>query len=268
MNNLLEMFSYDFMLRALIGGVLMTVSAALVGIPLVLRRQAMLGDGLSHVGFAAFALAAVFGLMPTEFAIPVVMLVSFLLLKLNNSSKISGDAVIALVSAGALAIGVLLISVNGINIDINSYLFGSILATSQVDIIISIVLALAVIIMYILCHNQIFAMTFDEKFAKSIGLKTNFYSVLFALLCSAVVVLGMKLVGALMISSLIIFPAIIACQVAKSFKNVVFFGVTIALLNFLVGLVLSYVFSLPTGATVVVINLVSLVFFKLISLFK
>jgi len=268
MNDILEIFSYDFMVKAFLVGILVTISAALVGAPLVLKQKAMLGDGLSHVGFLAFAAATVLGLAPTPFAIPLVIFVSFLILRLNENSKINGDAAIALISASALAIGVILISVNGVNVDINSYLFGSILATGTGDLAVAAVMAVLTAVLFFVFYNRIFAVTFDEKFARSIGVKTGFYNALFAILCSVVVVVGMKLAGALLISSLLIFPTLTAGQVAKSFRGVVLTGTLVSLLNFLIGFFVAYGFDLPIGATIVVINLLTFMIFKAISLIK
>ena len=266
MNNILEMFSYSFMTRAFIVGILISLCASLIGVSLVLRRNSMIGDGLSHVGFGAFAIATILGLAPLEFAIPIVVIVSFFILKLNDNSKIHGDSAIALISASSLAIGTFAISVTkGVNTDINNYLFGSILSINEIDIIVSIVLSILVILLYIISYNKIFVITFDEKFAKSIGINTNFYNMVFASLCSIVVVLGMRLMGSLLISSLIIFPTLSSMQYFKKFKSVVISSVFIAVISFTIGLVVSYNYSTPTGATIVIINLIVFIAFKMIS---
>ncbi len=176
MNWLSEMLSYTFMQRALISGLLISICAALVGVSLVLRKNSMIGDGLSHTAFGAFAIATVLSIAPLWFAIPVVIAASFLVLKLSNNKKVSGDALIALLSASSLAIGTMAISLTkGVNIDLNSYLFGSILSISQSDVWLSLVLTIAVVLLYVFAHNRIFAITFDEDFAKAIGIKTNVY---------------------------------------------------------------------------------------------
>ena len=256
----IEMMSYTFMQRALIVGVLVSICAALIGVSLVLRRNSMIGDGLSHAAFGAFAIASVLNLAPLWFAIPVVIAISFLVLRFNNNQKINGDALIALLSASSLAIGTIAISVvDGVNIDLNSYLFGSILSTSWSDIWLSLIVTIVVVLLYLFAHNRIFAITFDEDFAKAVGVKTGFYDALFAAICSVVVVLGMRLLGALLISSLIIFPTVISMRFAKSFRKVVLFSVIISVVNFMVGLTLSYLISAPTGATVVAVNLLVLI---------
>ena len=268
-NQVIEMFSYDFMLRALIVGILISLCASLVGVSLVLRRNSMIGDGLSHVGFGAFAIATVLGFAPLEFAIPIVIIVSFLILKLNDSSKIHGDAAIALISASSLAIGTIVISISkGVSTDINNYLFGSILSLTRSDIIISIILSILVIVLYTLSYNKIFAITFDERFSKSIGIKTDTYNIIFASLCSIVVVLGMRLMGSLLISSLIIFPTLASMQVFKRFKSVVISSMIISVIAFIIGLIVSFLFEVPTGATIVIINLIIFIIFKIISLVR
>lgn len=260
MNWLSEMLSYTFMQRALIVGILISICAALVGVSLVLRKNSMIGDGLSHTAFGAFAIATVLNIAPLWFAIPVVIAASFLVLKLSNNKKVSGDVLIALLSASSLAIGTMAISLTkGVNIDLNSYLFGSILSISQSDVWLSLVLTIAIVLLYVFAHNRIFAITFDEDFAKAIGIKTNVYDAIFAIICSLVIVFGMRLLGALLISSLIIFPTLIAMQFSKSFGRVVVYSVLISVVNFVLGLAISYLITSPTGATVVITNLVILV---------
>jgi len=269
MSNLLEMFSYTFMVRALIVGVLIALCSALVGVPLVLRKNSMIGDGLSHVAFGAFAIATVLGFAPVEFAIPVVILSSFFILRLSENSKIHGDAAIAIVSASALAIGTFAVSVvKGINVDLNSYLFGSILSLGESDVLISIILSIAVLALYILSYHKIFALTFDQKFAQSIGVRVGVYNAIFAVLCSVVAVLGMRLMGALLISSLIIFPTLSGSQIFKTFKSVVISGVFISSISFVLGLVISYLCSTPTSSTIVLVSLAIFLLAKLLSSIK
>jgi zinc transport system permease protein len=266
-NDILEMFSYTFMVRAFIVGILISLCASLIGVSLVLRRNSMIGDGLSHVGFGAFAIATICGFAPLEFSIPIVIVVSFLILRLNDNSKIHGDSMIALISASSLAIGTFLISVTGVNTDINNYLFGSILSINETDVIVSIILSIVVISLFIVSYNKIFAITFDEKFAKSIGIKTDLYNAIFASLCSVVVVLGMRLMGSLLISSLIIFPALSSMQIFKKFKSVIASSVVISLISFTIGIIISYIYSTPTGATIVIVNLCFFILCKILSYF-
>ena len=264
-SDLFEMFSYSFMIRAFIVGLLISLCASLIGVSLVLRRNSMIGDGLSHVGFGAFAIATVLGIAPLEFALPVVIISSFFILKISDNSKIHGDSLIALMSSSSLAIGTFVVSLSGVNTDINNYLFGSVLSINETELVISIILSIVVISLYLFSYNKIFAITFDEKFAKSIGINTNFYNMIFAILCSIVVVLGMRLMGALLISSLIIFPTLSSMQVFKNFKNVVISSVIISVVSFTIGMFISYFNTTPTGATIVIVNLCVLIIFKLLS---
>ena len=264
-NDILEMFSYSFMVRAFIVGLLISLCASLIGVSLVLRKNSMIGDGLSHVGFGTFAIATILGLAPLEFSIPIVIIISFLILRLNDSNNIHGDAMIALISASSLAIGTFAISIAGVNTDINTYLFGSVLSINEKDVIVSVILSLIVVFLYIFSYNKIFAITFDERFAKSIGINTNLYNMIFASLCSIVVVLGMRLMGALLISSLIIFPTLSSMQIVKKFKSVVISSMIISIMSFVVGLVISYLVATPTGATIVLVNLMVFIIMKLVS---
>ncbi len=263
------MFSYTFIVRALIVGLLVSLCAALLGVSLVLKRYSMIGDGLSHVGFGAIAIATAFNWAPMEFTIPVVILAAFLLLRISENSNIKGDSAIAMISTGALAIGILAASMTtGMNTDINSYLFGSILAMSISDVVMSVVLSLVVLLLFILFYNKIFAVTFDETFAKATGIMANIYNMLIAFLTAITIVLGMRMMGALLISSLIIFPALSAMRVCKRFKTVVITSAIISVICFLIGLITSYFLSTPTGATVVVLNIVVFVLLTVIGKIK
>ena len=265
----LEMWQYQFMVKALVVGVVLAVTAGLIGVSLVLRRKAMIGDGLSHVGFGAFAIATVIGVMPLQMALPIVILAAILILQVNQKSKVDADALIAMFSAGALAVGTLVISVvKGVNTDINNYLFGSILALDDFDVVAGIIFSLVVILFFIVKYHEIFAMTFDENFAKSIGLKTERLNTIFAILCAVVVVLGMRLVGALLISSLIIFPTVTAMQVVKSFKAVVFTSVIVSVFCMVMGIIFSYFVATPTGATIVIFNVMAFLVAKVVEVFE
>lgn len=265
----LEMWQYQFMVKALAVGVVLAVTAGLIGVSLVLRRKAMIGDGLSHVGFGAFAIATVIGVMPLQMALPIVILAAILILQVNQKSKVDADALIAMLSAGALAVGTLVISVvKGVNTDINNYLFGSILALDDFDVVAGVIFSLVVILFFIVKYHEIFAMTFDENFAKSIGLKTERLNTIFAILCAVVVVLGMRLVGALLISSLIIFPTVTAMQVVKSFKAVVFTSVLVSVFCMVMGIIFSYFVATPTGAMIVIFNVMAFLLAKVVEVFE
>ncbi len=264
-----EMLSFTFMQRAIIVGILVSLCAALLGVSLVLKRYSMIGDGLSHVGFGALALATVLNAAPLAVAIPVVVVAAFLLLRLSENSKIKGDSAIALISTSALAFGVLAVSLTtGVNTDIFNYMFGSILAMKQSDVVLSIVLSVAVIFLFLIFYNKIFAVTFDETFAKATGTHAGAYNMLIAFLTAITIVLGMRMMGALLISSLIVFPTLTAMRVFKSFKSVVISSAVISVVCFLVGITVSYAFSAPTGASVVMANLASFLAFSLVSLVR
>lgn len=252
-----EMLSYPFLVRALVVGVLVSLCAALLGVSLVLKRYSMIGDGLSHVGFGALAIATALNLAPLAVAIPVVVLAAFLLLRLSQNGKLKGDAAIALLSSSALAIGVMTVSLtSGMNTDVNNYMFGSILSLSEADMRLSIVVSVAVLALFVLCYPRIFAVTFDETFSKATGVKTEAYNMLIALLTAITIVLGMRMMGALLISSLVIFPALTAMRVCRTFRSVVLCAAVISVVGFLLGMVLSYAFETPSGASVVVVDLV------------
>jgi zinc transport system permease protein len=261
-NTLLEMFSYTFLVRAVIVGLLVSLCAALLGVSLVLKRYSMIGDGLSHVGFGTLAIATAMNAAPLTVSIPVVILAAFLLLRISENSKIKGDAAIALISTGSLAIGVVVISLTtGMNTDVCNYMFGSILAMSKNDVTLSIILAVVVMTMFVLFYNKIFAVTFDENFAKATGVKTGVYNMLIAFLTSITIVLGMRMMGALLISSLIIFPALTSMRLCKKFKTVTVCSAIVSLICFFIGVVVSYVKATPTGASVVLVNIAAFLLF-------
>jgi len=251
-----EMFSYHFMVRAVVVGVLVSLCAALLGVSLVLKRYSMIGDGLSHVGFGALAIAAAVNVAPLYLAVPVVIAAAFLLLRINQNSKIKGDAAIALISSSSLAIGVVTVSLTtGMNTDVSNYMFGSILSLSRADAVLSIVLSTVVLLMFVLLYPRIFAVTFDETFARATGTKAQLINSVIAVLTAVTVVIGMRMMGALLISSLIIFPALSAMRLFKSFRSVVCFAAALSVVCFCLGLTGSYLLSTPVGATVVVCDL-------------
>ena len=254
MNIVSEMLSFDFMQNAFVAGVALAICAALLGVCLVLRRNSMIGDGLSHAAFAAFAIAIVFGWMPLPFALVVVTLLSFAVLRLGR--RHNGDAAIAILSAGSLAVGTFAISITrGVNVDINSYLFGSILAVSGGEKWLALGLAFVMVGLFAMAFHRIFALTFDEPFARTVGVRTKFYDGLFAAICSVVIVVGMRLLGSLLISALIIFPALTAMRLARNFKETTILAVIISVFTFVLGLSLSYLLSAPAGSTIVLIDL-------------
>jgi ABC-type Mn2+/Zn2+ transport systems, permease components len=255
-DTLLEMFSHTFLLRAFIVGLLVSLCAAILGVSLVLKRYAMIGDGLSHVGFGALAIATILGKSPLLITMPVVLIAAIMLLRISESSKIKGDAAIAVISTGSLALGTMAISLTtGVNTDIFNYLFGSILAINKNDVKISVLLSVIVIGLFIFFYNKIFAVTFDETFAEATGVKTKIYNTLIAMLTAVTIVLGMRMMGALLITSLIIFPALTAMRLCKKFMTVIIVAAVDSVISFIIGIIISYVFSAPTGASIVVINI-------------
>ena len=253
----MEMLSYPFLVRALLVGVFVSLCAALLGVSLVLKRYSMIGDGLSHVGFGSLAIATALGLAPLEVSIPIVVAAAFLLLRISENSKIKGDAAIALISTASLAIGVIVVSITtGMNTDVCNYMFGSILAMSKSDVWLSIGLSVLVLILFVIYYQKIFAVTFDESFARTTGTNTNRFNMLIAFLTAITIVLGMRMMGALLISSLIIFPALTSMHLCRRFRTVIICSAFISGICFVIGIMISYVYATPTGASVVVVNII------------
>lgn len=267
--SLSEMLSFTFMQRALIVGIPVSLCAALLGVSLILKRYSMIGDGLSHVGFGALALAAALNLAPLKAAIPIVIVSAFFLLRISRNSKINGDGAIAIVSSSALAIGIVVTSITGgLNTDLYSYLFGSILALSKSDVVLSLILCAVVIFLYVFFYHKIFSVTFDENFSLATGTNANAYNMIIALLIALTVVLGMQIMGTLLISSLIIFPGLTAMRVFKSYRGVVICAAVQSIVCVTIGLVLSFYLETASGATIVCTNLVCFVIFSIIGLIK
>lgn len=267
--NIEQIFLQSFMIRAMIVGCLVSLCAALVGVSLVLKRYSMIGDGLSHVGFGIMTMAVVLGLPPLFVSIPVLVLAAFLLLRLSSNAKIKGDSAIAIVSSSSLAIGIIAASLSfGMNTDVSSFLFGSVLAMSESDVYISIGVTIVVLILYVLFYNRIFSITFDEEFSKATGIHVGFYNMLLALLTALIVVVGMRMMGAMLISSLIIFPALTSMQVFHSFRSVIVSSIFLSIICFLCGLAVSWIWPIPTGATVVSIHLFLFLCFSLLAFIR
>ena len=268
MNLILDMLSFTFMQRAIIVGLLVSLCAALLGVSLVLKRYAMIGTGLGNIGFAAMVIAGVITdivplpefllplAAPLPFSMMVVVAAAFLLLRLNESSKINGDSAVALISTSGLAVGVIVMGLTtGITLHICNILFGSIFAMTSADMYVSIALSVIVIVLFVLFYKQLFAVTYDETFAKATGTKVEIYKSLLALLTAVTVVLGMRMMGALLIASLTLFPALSAMRICKRFLSVVIAAAIIAVVCFFVGMVFSFGFDLPPGASIVAVNL-------------
>ncbi|MBQ9993789.1 MAG: metal ABC transporter permease [Clostridia bacterium] len=250
------LFSYDFICRALIVGVLVSVCSALLGTSLVLKRYSMIGDGLSHVAFGAMTVAAAMNVAPLAVSVPVVIIAAFLLLRISGSSSIKGDAAIAMISSSSIAIGLIATSLTGgLNTDVYSYMFGSIYAISRSDMWIAIILSAVVIAMFVLMYNKVFAVTFDESFAAATGTHVGRYNTAIALLTAITIVFGMRIIGTMLISSLIIFPALTSMRVFRSFRSVVISSAAISVVCFVAGVMISFAAETPTSSTVVAANL-------------
>lgn len=263
-----EYLQMDFAVRALIVGLLLAVCAAILGVCLVPKRYSMIGDGLSHVGFGALAVASALGAAPLAVALPVVIIASFLLLRLRENGKIKGDSAIAMISAGALAVGVMIVSLSGSNTDLDGYMFGSILAITKTDFYIALVLFPLVIAAFILFYTQIFAVCYDENFARATGMKAGFYDMLLALLVAVTIVIGMRMMGTLLISALIIFPSVSAMRVAKSYFATVVTAAAISVVSFLLGMFMSFSLSTPIGASIVICNMAAFFVMSAIGMIK
>lgn len=259
-----EYFSYEFVWFALIVGTLIALCSSLFGVVLVLKRFSFIGDGLSHVAFGALAIATVMNVTDNMLIVlPVTVVCAVLLLKTGQNTKIKGDAAIAMVSAGALALGYLIMSIfstsGNVAGDVCSTLFGSfsIITLARYEVILCVVLSLAVIALFILLYNRIFAITFDESFAKASGTRASLYNLFVAVITAVIIVLAMNLVGSLLISALLIFPALSAMRVARRFKSVVICSAIISTLCAIVGIIFAILFSTPVGPTVVAADIVA-----------
>ena len=257
MSMILEMLSYPFVVRALVGGILVSLCSALLGVSLVLKRYSMIGDGLSHVSFGALSIAIAVGWSPLKVSIPLVVLAAFFLLRITENGKVKCDAAIAMISASSLALGIIVTSLTtGMTTDVSSYMFGSILAMSREDVILSAVLSIIVLCLFVLCYNKLFAVTFDEDFARASGVHTEAYNMLIATVVAVVIVIAMDLVGSLLISALIIFPALSAMRIFRSFRSVTICSGVLAVVSSLIGMLLSIIAGSPVGATIVCTQIV------------
>ena len=274
MNTISYYFSFPFVRYAVMVGTLISLCASLLGVILVLKRYSFIGDGLSHVAFGAVAIATVFGLSDNT---PVVMIITIIcavfLLKSGGNGKVNGDASIAMLSVGALSVGYMLLNVfsksANISGDVCSTLFGSasILTLKEADVWLSVVLSIVVLILFIVLYNKLFTVTFDENYARATGIKTNFYNLVIAVVIAVIIVMGMKLVGSLLISALIVYPALTAMRVFHTFKGVIITAASIAVVSALVGMLCSILLSTPVGATIVVADIAFFVVFSIVSVF-
>ena len=259
MTHFLEFFSYTFIQRALIAGFLLSLCASLLGTGLVLKQFSMLGDGLSHVSFGSIAVSVALGVSPYYVSIPAAIAVSVFILRVHKNGSLSGDSLTAVISGVSLALGVLVLSGVGANVDVNSFMFGSVISLSQGDTAVSMVLCLIVTAAFLFLYHKTFAITFDETFSKATGVRTELLGGITAALTAVTVVVCMKIMGVLLISSLLIFPTLSAARVCKSYTSVTVAGAVISLLCFAAGFFISVSFNRPMGACVVISH--AIVFF-------
>ena len=255
--------SYPFVVYALVVGVFIALCSSLFGVSLVLKRFSFIGDGLSHVAFGAMSVSAVLNLAnDTLLTMPITILVAIILLKLGENAKIKGDALIAILSVGSLAIGYMLVNMfsSSANVsgDVCTSLFGStsILTLTKTEVIVCITMSAVVISLYMIFYNKIFAITFDETFAKATGVNTERYNLFIAIIIAIIIVLGMNLVGSLLISALIVFPALSAMRLMKTFRAVVICSAVMSIICALLGILSSMLLSTPVGSTIVLANII------------
>ncbi len=273
-DKLLFYFQYPFVQYAMIVGVLIALCSSLLGVTLVLKRFSLIGDGLSHVAFGAMAVATVLNVSNTMYVtLPVTMICAVLLLRSGNNAKINGDAAIALISVGTLAIGYLVMNVfstsANISGDVCSTLFGStsILTLTSGEVILCVVLSVVVVALFVLFYNKIFAVTFDEGFARATGVNASAYNLLIAVIVAVIIVLAMNLVGSLLISALVIFPALSAMRVFKSFLSVTVCAAVFSVVCAALGIVVSILAGTPVGSTIVAVDMGAFAIFTLVGRF-
>ncbi|MBU1326770.1 metal ABC transporter permease [Patescibacteria group bacterium] len=253
--DILDILHYGFMQRALVTGTFVAVLCAILGLFLVLRRLSLIGDGLAHVSFGAIAVGLFLGVYPLYAAIPLVIAGSLIILALTQKANVYGDAAIGIVSSVALAGGIILASLaQGFNVDLFSYLFGNILAISTVEMVSSIILSCVVLLIISLFYWELFAVSFNEELARVSGVKTDRINAILVILTALAVVLSVRVVGVLLVSSFLILPAVTSLRVARSFRQALLYSAISAVVSLLLGVLTSFVFNLPTGATVVMVN--------------
>ena len=275
MSELIQYFHYPFVRYALAVGILVALCSALFGVVLVLKRFSFIGDGLSHVAFGAMAIAAVLDLTNNLWIVmPVTVLAAVLLLKTGQHTKLKGDAAIAIVSVGALALGYLVMDLfsTSANVagDVCGSLFGSfsILMLTASDLWISLIMSAVVIAIFILFYHRIFSVTFDEDFARAAGIRASLYNLFVAVITAVIIVLAMNLVGSLLVSALIVFPALSAMRVCRSFRGTVICSAILSVISAGVGILLSLVFSTPVGPTIVAAEIAAFLLFTCIGKLK
>ena len=254
---IIEALQFGFVQRAVVAGCFIGVCCAILGVFLVLRRLSLIGEGLAHFSLAPIGLALMLGVYPLYVALPMGILASFWILHLANRANMYGDAAIGLVSAIGVAAGVIMASIgSGFNVDLFGYLFGDILAVNRLESFMTIGLSFVVLLLVLLNYQDLFAIAFDEEYARVLGLNTVRTNQILVILTTFTVILGIKVVGIMLVSSLIIFPAVTALQLSRGFKTAIIFAVVAAICSVVMGIVLAFVFNFPAGATIVLVNFV------------
>jgi zinc transport system permease protein len=258
----IEALSYTFVQRAILAGVLIAATASILGVFLVLRRLSLIGDGLAHITFGSIAIVLLIGISPlyiTLAALPLVMISSLAILKLTRSKKIHGDAAIGIVSSTGIAVGIILASLSGgYNVDLFSYLFGNILTVNQAELFLSFVIFAIVIGCVFFFYHDLFAITFDEELAQSMGIKTKRLNILLFILTAIAAVLAMKVAGIMLVSAMLILPPLTALQLSISFKMTIIAAVIFSTLSVISGIILSFLLNIPAGGTIVICNVLFL----------
>jgi zinc transport system permease protein len=253
-----EIFNYGFVQRAIIAGVLIAAICSLLGVFLVLRRFSLIGDGLAHITFGSVAVVLLIGISPfyvTLAALPIVMISSLVILKLTSTKRIQGDAAIGIVSSIGIAAGIILTSLSGgYNVDLFSYLFGNILTVNQTELILSFIVFLIVVATVIFFYHDLFAITFDEELARSMGIKTKKINIILFLLTALAAVLAMKVAGIMLVSAMLILPPLTALQLSISFRMTLIASLIFSVISVISGILISFLLNLPAGGTIVLIN--------------
>ena len=265
MSEMLELLTYPFVYRALVAGSLISVCASVLGVILVLKHYALIGHGLSEVGFASLSVAAALGLPVMLVSAPAVIIASFLIMFVSQRFRTAGDSAIAIASSAALALGVIVSSLTGQTSAMNSWLFGSVLAVGTGDVVASAVLFAVVMGTFAVFYNRLFLITYNEDYARSLGISTTFYQFMISALTALVVVAGMRITGTLLISGLVILPAVAARRLAKSFLGLAVMSGIVSLVSFVGGLVLSFMVNIPAGAAVILVNTILLILVRVIA---
>lgn len=263
MNEILELLSYPFVIRALIAGSLISVCASVLGVILVLKHYSLIGHGLSEIGFASLSVAAALNLPAMLISTPAVIFASFIIIFISQRYKTAGDVAIAVVSSAALSFGIIISSLSGQTSSMNLYLFGSVLAMSEGDLWFSVILSLIIIISFIALYNRLFLITYNEDYARSLGINTALYQFIISVLAALIVVMGMRIMGTLLISGVIILPAVSARNLASGFKMLVIISAFISFMAFILGLVFSFIFNFPSGASIIITNTIILILVKI-----